>query len=285
MKIKLFVTVICLLTLVAEANEIDEELASNSADTTYYSPNHEELHNAKQVFKWLFQGNAVPHWHTFGMEVNQTRYGVMISEHDEEKRGQGLFMLRQTNDAKPWLIQAPHADTDLYTGKIASRLYIDGNFRAGQWNTVPRHIKIKGEISKADQAHLAQSYWQEFTRIFAEQHPEGLILQLHGFSQKNRKTEAGVSSDMILSSGTKYPPKWLRQTAVCLKTSLNAVVRVYPYEVKELGGTTNAQGQLLRSMGHSGFLHLEMSKTMRSRLLHQSKLRQKLLGCLSERGE
>jgi hypothetical protein len=47
-----------------------------------------------------------------------------------------------------------------------------------------------------------------------------------------------------------------------------------------LGGTTNVQGQLLRSLNHDGFVHIEMSKAMRKELLDNADTRKLLLNCL-----
>ena len=87
---------------------------------------------------------------------------------------------------------------------------------------------------------------------------------------------------MIVSAGHDFPPLWVQNVTSCLKTQLGLKVLLYPYEVSELGATTNSQGQLLQSLGHQGFLHLEMNKKLRENLRKQQALRKKLLLCLAD---
>ena len=139
--------------------------------------------------------------------------GIMVlQELPNAKQGRGIFAVKKSV-SKHWLLQAPHADSDLYTGKIASRLFLEGDFQAAQWNTVKRDI--------SDMAHTPNTYWQSFTQAFAEQYPDAKIIQLHGFDQSHRKTEAGESSDMILSAGQALAPAWVAQTAECLKNGFS----------------------------------------------------------------
>ncbi len=70
---------------------------------------------------------------------------------------------------------------------------------------------------------------------------------------------------------------------------MDGKVKIYPTEVKELGGTTNSQADLMGKQGHDGFLHVEMSLPFRQRLKDEPKLRATMLdglkkACEKERG-
>jgi hypothetical protein len=255
----------------SQANELDKDLKQASGGTEFIIPPTAELHALKDRLKLVFKDESAGDWQAFTLrQVDHLSYDT-LQELPKAKQGRGFFAIKKLS-GKNLLLQAPHADSDLYTGKIASRLFTEGEFKAAQWNTVKRSI--------SDMAHTPNTYWQIFTQAFAEQYPDGKIIQIHGYDQDSRKTEAGETSDMILSAGHKSPPSWLQKVADCLKQAFPQRVSLYPYDVKELGGTQNIQGQLLQDIGHNGFLHIEMSKTMRQQLLDNSGIRKQLLDCL-----
>ena len=261
-----------LLMWTVQANELDTLIKSASGKAEVVTATAGELQAFKDKLKSLFNGSdAGGDWHDLKIQQVNLRDVVILQESPTAKQGLGVFAVRMqaTNNR---LIQAPHADSDLYTGKIASRLFLEGGFKAAQWNSVKRNI--------SDMAHTPNTYWQIFTEAFAERYPDGKIIQLHGFERSTRKTKAGESSEIILSAGHDAPPPWIQQTADCLKKALPNKVSLYQFDVKELGGTTNVQGQLLRSHGHDGFLHIEMSKDMRNELLDNVELRKLFINCL-----
>ncbi|NOT10433.1 MAG: hypothetical protein HOP23_01120 [Methylococcaceae bacterium] len=269
-----------LLVSPAQANDLESQLKMASGKAGFVAPDHSELQHIAQNFQDAFNGheNTID-WHTLAMESQAHPGFIIIQENASMRQGRGFFALRQL-ETKNWLLQAPHADTDLYTGKITSRLFLEGPFKAAQWNTVSRKTLIEGQDYPADMAHLPDTYWQAFTQAFAEKYSDGKIIQLHGYEQNSRKTRAGEASDMILSAGHTDPPQWVKQTADCLKNAFPGRVSLYPVDVKELGGTTNVQGKLLQQLGHNGFLHIEMSKKLRQQLLDQSETRSLLIKCL-----
>lgn len=255
----------------AQANELDEaiKLASGGAEAVTVPAS--ELQALKDRLKKMFKGTNVADWEHLGLQQLSYQDYDTIQELPTTKQGRGFFAIKKQS-TKNWLLQAPHADSDLYTGKIASRLFLEGEFKAAQWNTVKRSV--------SDMAHTPDTYWQTFTQVFAEQFPDARVIQIHGYEQSARKTEAGEVSDMILSAGHDAPPLWLQQIANCLKNNFPHRISLYPYDVKELGGTTNVQGYRLRSLGQDGFLHIEISKTMRLELLDNTDVRKRFIGCL-----
>ncbi|MBK8816248.1 MAG: hypothetical protein IPN42_12470 [Methylococcaceae bacterium] len=269
--VKLFVLAGILAVGKIQANELDDELKEATGKAEVSEAESTELKAFKDRIISMLQGKKVADWNSIDFEQKHHKDYETLQEQEKSKNGRGYFAVN-LNSKNNWLLQAPHADSDLHTGKIASRLFLTDTFKAAQWNTVHRDI--------SDMAHTPDTYWQAFTQAFAEQYPEGKIVQIHGYDQQSRKTASGSDSDMILSAGHENPPQWIHQTVRCLKDTLPFHVGLYPYDVKELGGTQNVQGQMLRTMGFDGFLHIEMSKAMRVELLNNEQTRKRFIGCL-----
>lgn len=214
-------------------------------------------------------------WTTVGMELlsieNKDETLWVIREQSSCKIGRGVYAVR-VSKAQSLAIQAPHSGADRYTGEIALHLLQEGKAKAGAWRTVPR--------SKADLAHLDGTYFQAFTRAFAQVFPSGQIVQLHGFEQEKRVGRSVGEAEIVLSNGTTTPPARLTRVANCWKHALSVAVKRYPDEAKDLGATTNAQALLLHSLGHSGFLHVEMSEEIRAQLQRDPQLRAAWLHCV-----
>lgn len=260
-----------MMTSVQAATTLDAQLKLASGATSVIVAPPNELQTFNTLLKPVFMGTGTSNWQVLAMrQVNQGNF-ITLQELPTAKNGRGFFAIN-TQVKNNRLLQAPHSDTDLNTGKIVSSLFLTGGFKAAQWNTVRREI--------SDMAHTPDTYWQSFTKAFAEQYPDGKIIQLHGYEQTSRVTDAAVGTDIIVSAGHKSPPLWVQQTAACLKKSLSQIVALYPIDVQELGGTTNVQGRLLQSLGHQGFLHIEMTKMTRQALVDNADLRNRFMSCL-----
>jgi hypothetical protein len=190
---------------------------------------------------------------------------LILRETPGHKTGRGFYVFR-TDKSHPIAYEAPHGWDDLHTGPIALRLFVQSTAVAGAWNTVGR--------ASGDLAHLPSSCFQAFTSAFAATYPRGVVVQLHGFDNTRRKSKAAQEADMVVSNGTRRPASWVVAAARRLKADVSANVKLYPSDVTELGATTNAQGELLRGLGHEGFLHVEMSLALRKRLREEAKLRE-----------
>lgn len=248
---------------------------------TYKEPTAAELRTAKGLFERTLKGQEdvkalTAAWKAVHFDLIAHREAgislLILRESTGHKRGRGLYVFRQGTTV-PLAVQAPHAWDDLHTGPIAARLVVECAAQAAAWNTLPR--------AEVDLAHETLSYFQSFTAAFARVRADGVVVQLHGFARKSRRTEAGRTSDMILSSGTKKPPLWVLEAARQLKAKVAESARVFPREVNELGATTNAQGALLRGLGHEGLLHVEMSLEMRKKLLDEGKVRRAMFEGIS----
>lgn len=270
-------------TVQVQANIIDQYLKEAFTDEAFIMPDHRQLQQFQTDFLAALQEKQPNEVHeelaeksaeVLTEKLHKTIQApfIFLSDSSNKAQGKGFIAIR-SDQSKAWFLQAPHAKSDLYTGKIASQLFLEGPFKAAIWNTQPR--------KRVDMAHQFQSYWQVTTQVFAEYYPQARIIQLHGFATSKRKTTAAKNMDIIVSAGHNFPPLWVQKVTDCLKEKLPYNISLYPYKVSELGATRNSQGQLLRSLGHAGFLHLEMNKKVRKNLLKDQQLRQQLLFCLA----
>jgi hypothetical protein len=168
----------------------------------YHPPSEDELRQVVPLFVRTLSQDANQEalqrqWAAVGMELLpvEDKDGTLwvIREHSSRKTGRGMYAVR-VGKAHTLAIQAPHSGADRYTGEIALRLLQEGEAKAGAWRTVPR--------SKANLAHLDGTYFQAFTRAFAQVFPDGQLMQLHGFEQEKRAGRSVGDTDIVLSNGT-----------------------------------------------------------------------------------
>jgi hypothetical protein len=260
---------------------------SSSIGGRYIPPSFAELRNAEILFTRTLKGEwrkvfkkdfNNQHFTMKSITIDGTIFTV-VQEFQEKRTGRGFYMFRQ-GSALPIALQAPHRYKDLYTGEIAHQLMREGEYVATAWNTIPRYGKNKRD-NFADMAHLENTIFQSFSRAFAQQYPTGMIVQIHGFAQYKRKTRAGRNADLILSDTTLTPSQHTLNIGKCLKSKLTEfIVRIYPYEVREIGGTRNANARDLRAHGFHHFIHVEMSKPLRKQLRKNKQLRFLFNSCL-----
>ena len=217
----------------------------------------------------------VDEWRSVGMHLQTLRLPrepatcLLLVENEGASYGRGCYAFR-LGEAAPLLLQAPHSFFDLRTRDIVAKLFEESRARAACWNTVKR--------DRLDLAHTKVSYFSSFTQTFAKTLPRSLVVQFHGFRPSKRSSVAAASADIIVSTGTRFPEPWLAHTATQWRSALSdAHVRVFPWDTHELGGTTNAQGALLRAMAVGRFVHVECSPKWRKRLASDAGARQALL--------
>jgi|FLOH01.1.fsa_nt_gi hypothetical protein len=269
----------------------------------FVSPSREELQTAQQLFYKLFKGerekNLIQSWKelNFSMKemVWENKLYTLIMEDDESRTGRGLYVFPKTPQ-KNSVLMIPHGLHDYYTDKIGIQLTLEGQFSATAFNTVHRYGNrsqkalpdertSQQEVSTAadetwDMTQLPDTYFTAFTTAFATAFPKGTLIQLHGFSKNNRKTPKGKNSDFIISSGTRKITAQVKQFINCLKMETPNRICVYPDDVLELGGTRNITGSVLRSLGHQGFLHIEMELSIRKKLKDDPMMRESFLKCI-----
>lgn len=182
--------------------------------------------------------------------------------------GNGYFIFNPTAK-KQILIQAIHQYSDGPVGDILRHFQEEDSFKALAFNSYRRS-------AQADITHNEDSYLKQFSLSFMEHYPDAVVIQLHGFLKRKRKTASGKEAEIIISNGNKTPSKQLQEMAGCL--SKYWLTKVYPWQVNELGATTNEVGRALRA-GH--FIHIEMNTKVRDELLLSKNSRKVFLSCLN----
>ena len=270
----------------AQAQESAVLLQQARQGTHYVRPARSELLEVEALFARTLSGEEgaalAADWQAHGFELQPLKEGdgtlLVLRECPEARRGRGFYLLRRGGPGGlVW--QAPHSFRDEGTGTLVLQLMLEGRALAATWNTVPRDLLGAGE---SDLAHAEQSYLTAFSRAVLGVRSQTRVVQLHGFAKSKRSSPAGAAADLILSSGERQPGPQLSSLGACLQQVLPLPVRLYPSQVRELGGTSNRIGQLLRAGGSQGFVHMEMSPAMRSLLKTDPASRRAFAACLGD---
>lgn len=261
------------------------------AETGFEPPSVATADRAEAAFHALLSGDGSPE---VLARVGLVRRRVQLEDGEalavadpaDDVRGRGFYLIQDEGavDA-PVLLQAPHRFKDLDTGAIVAQLAATGAFRMSAWNTVPRWAPDDRSDRRADLAHRDISHFNAATAAFAAVHPSGVVVQVHGFATGKRRTAAGSSADVIVSSGTTALVGPARRVRACLRSRLSVVVRGYGDDVSELGATTNRNAAMLRARGFNAFVHVELDRPLRRSLRRDADQRGRLRACLLEAAE
>ena len=272
----------------AEPHVLKELLADRRCDN-YVPATAVQLQHAEAAFVELLQGRGdsktgqASVWPALGYTARQVELAGMKWQVLQEGRdgctGQGLYLLREGGSAG-LVVQVTHGYHDLHTDEIALGL-VNAPVRVIAFNTVPRRFRRQGKEVNADLAHRADNLFAALTRAFARVFPDGRLVQLHGFSPNKRKTAVAADAAAIVSAGKSWSTADSEAVAACLRPLLGGPVLLYPRHVRELGGTRNLHGKLLRRQGHDGFVHVELNRAIRERLRSEDDLRAGFAACLS----
>lgn len=287
----IFLLALLLLAAGAAASEPAELLAEARRGGVYWLPERSAVERAQLLFERTLGGESGPvlvaAWAEEGFEMLALdRPGqrlLALRELPGRKSGRGFYLLRPAAACRlAW--QAPHSFRDLDTGDLALALMLEGEAAAAAWNTVPRDQVLAAGRQQSDLAHQRQSILAAFSRAFARVYPDGRLVQLHGFAAENRRTEAAWQAALILSAGHRDPGSGLRTARSCLGQRLDDPVRLFPDEVRELGGTGNSIGAVLREAGFAGFVHAELALQLRRRLGSNTAARNDFQACFCTGG-
>lgn len=246
----------------------------------------EEVTRAEALFLRLAQGGdpaaLAAEASQLAMTLDRVGALVIVRESNQAKQGRGFFVFRRdpAPETRADVLLVPHGFKDEMTRDIGLALFHQGRFAAAAWNTVPRSYERNSVSVDADMAHLPGTWFTAFALAAARAWPTGQTLQIHGFDQGKRKSDAAAEADMILSNGTRTAGPQLRRQQQCLASALTRPVLLYSESMRELGGTTNVQGAALRELGYPGFVHIEMSRPLRQALRDDEATRAALLRCL-----
>ncbi|MGB7346942.1 MAG: hypothetical protein WBD20_22150 [Pirellulaceae bacterium] len=227
----------------------------------------------------VMDSDLVCDWFNAGWQVHNTSdQTLVISELPDQRSGRGIYAIRATAELN-LVLQAPHRFYDEGSGLIVRKLFHEHSVRAAAWNSVHRR--------QVDLAHCDDHYLNAFTRAVVTVERETKILQVHGFSPDKYAWTANSSAataQVILSNGTKFPSRQVVSAAANLKSALDPKsVLLFPDEIDVLGGTTNRQGQQIRDLGSHGFVHVELAKDFRDRIIRDASVRESFLRSFTKR--
>lgn len=257
------------------------EFYQNSQGGVFKSVGQKELAATEELFVRTFRNPAdetLPfQWRSLGFQfqpIGGNKY-YLVHELPDQKEGRGCYVFAP-GAPKPLLVEAPHVPSDEKTGLICLELFESGMVRAASWNTVRRTSKVEGSEQWADLAHLPGTHFQAFSRAFVKEHRDGKVVQLHGFEVSKHK-ELSPHTAFIVSNGTAKPSLLHAQITLSLTELGLGPALLYPRDTRTLGGTRNVIGRSLRLAGSDGFVHLEMSRTSRTKLLGNRELQAEFL--------
>lgn len=215
-------------------------------------------------------------------DVKQTGEVVLASSHPELGWGAWSYWNKAPNQV---FLQIPHRFYDLDTDVFAQLAWQQKLAQLVMMNSVHRYSgkqqqpTVNSDISNARHSPLLAA-----SEAWLAVNPEGLIVQLHGFSQSKRATERGKTADIILSHGNSDKfLNWRRLSGIqsCLQDTLAVSVVRYPQQVGELGGTLNNVAKALKRWRKSEqFIHVEMSREVRQLMARDKQAATRVLQCL-----
>lgn len=232
----------------------------------------ENIEKATALFGKLLSGSLtkedIAQWEALDFKAYKQGSFLIIQEKEDKRRGRGLYVVRP--GGKAFFLQAPHHPSDTYTGLITAIMFEENSFLVGAWSTAHRNC--------VDVAHVQSSYFNAMTKAYAQHAAGASILQLHAFDGASRD----MSTSYIMSSTLKTPPEAFLTKAKCLKdaTQPEFIGAVFPTDVAILGGTTNENARLFRSISSGIFVHLETNFNFRKTLLNNKQMRDHIVGCI-----
>lgn len=205
---------------------------------------------------------------------------VAIREAPDHRRGGGVYIFRRGAVPRERLVQIPHSFFDVGTLEIGMELANAAQARALFVNTVHRFqggkrqaVEDDGPVdAPADLAHQEQTFFQSFTIAALAMLHKPQVLQLHGFADgavPECPQALVVVSPGAAPAGAAEAAEVTERLACLLGKDK---VLLYPRDTQSLGAQRNVQGRAVGADGRASFLHLELSHTLRNRLLEDPSL-------------
>jgi hypothetical protein len=201
----------------------------------------------------------------------------VLEERLENKRGSGIVVLRkQSQQART--IQVPHSFFDEGTLNIGLVLFLKGSSRLLQVNTAHRY-RINLDLSprqtiensdsleqfadskrpiSSDVAHFSNTFFLAAHHAFVDSVPDTITIQIHGFANSS-----APNTDIVVSAAKTRTQ--LQQFVIRLRNELSLNAKLYPTDIRRLGGTTNIEAKYCAAK-NACFAHLELSQSLRDRL-------------------
>ncbi len=261
-------------------------------------PNAAELTLAEKLFQRVFVGEnnseLRQQWGLLGFELrekmSETGPLLILRELDKGTKkydGKGFFIFSMDQESAT-VLQVPHSFHDADTDIIALELMTKNNFRAAAWNTTPVELPVHSPLSPDSRTPPAKGYMLAFTRALMAIDVDSYVVQLHSFEKTKVYTPNASHADIILSGYGEQSSQTIGWLGRCLKKELDYKVRIFPFEVQEMGAgenipgaNYNAIGELMQTENSQGFVHLVMGSLFREELQSYTQVQEKLFACLS----
>jgi hypothetical protein len=204
-------------------------------------------------------------------------YWILHERHDQ-RRGAGVVVLRR-GPARDVAIEAPHTFFDQGSLPIALVAFDSQRARALVVNTVHRlraATSVPSEVldeddesanqaPASDVAHANVSFFLSAHEALLETVPSMLTIQIHGF-----RDDSAPGAMVVLSAAGSNAALPLAS----VRDVVGDTVRSFPTDLRKLGGTTNVEAKASRRAS-APFLHVEIAKTMRDKLVADERLCQR----------
>lgn len=273
-------------------------------DRPYMTPQPVELDSASAAGLALFKEapdarcvQATPHFRTAGFELATTTLAggpaFVVREQPNHRMGGGIYVIRQGSVPRERLVQVPHSFFDVGTLDIGVELANAASARALFVNTVHRYQAGKPRITDdedreeapADLAHQDATYFQRMTASALATLPQLQVIQVHGFGDgavPEGAQAAVVVSPGVAVAGAEEAARVAARLAVLMGRER---VFLFPRDTRRFGALTNVQGRLVAKHRQATFLHLELSRTLRTRLRQDADLRRAFIAAVIGAGE
>ncbi|MEJ6474511.1 hypothetical protein [Pseudoalteromonas piscicida] len=222
--------------------------------------------NSEVMQRWFAQPTAIDGWH---MTHHQSFFTLTPSEQNDS-HGEVYYAPEQL----PCIVSVPHRFHDKHTLTIGTQLFKQA-CQLLVTNTKHRYDPHPTEKT-LDYAKQVRNIHTAAISGFVALNPTATVFQIHGFSQKKRKTTAGKLSEVILSQGKQNNETLWKIKSCLVKQGYRALI--YPQEVKELGGTQNVVHQLALPAYH--FVHIELSYQIRKQLINNNQQLEQFSECV-----
>ncbi len=200
----------------------------------------------------------------------------------EQALGWGQIAFNQKGQQNLF-IQAPHRFFDQYTGHIVDSWWQSGKLGWVFMNSVNRYLgKNLADTLDSDFSSAEPNPLVAVSTGYLASHNNGLIIQVHGFNSEKRSSVFGKKADFIISHGQKgliKPTTISNNLKQCLNNKLNALSYIFPNEVNELGATKSQTSRAL-AQRYQHYIHIEISDSMRYRLMNNPEDNQLVLDCI-----
>jgi len=250
-------------SLATYVSAIENDLVSSG----YQTPNAEDVTRIKVVASELLTAigsGTMTEFRKASYYASDLRYEIVkytdvdhgtihyiLRERQDGERGYGIFIFNSLQRSQV-IVEAPHPQTDLYTGSLSIRVYADSDARAFLMATARTDASPSADVS-----HEPSSFFEAVHEVLVS--AESIVIQVHGFSL----AEHPEYPDVVISSGTTETTAQTRELGEAFSARGFSVGIFEGLQWSDLSGRRSVQG---RQVGLAGgaFIHIELELAMRT---------------------